>query len=297
MIYLPIAIVSFFLNSVAVTVDKLLLTKTIRDPLLYVFYFSLVSLLVLLIFPFIQVPTTNVLVLASLSTLFWTLAAYLMFKALQIGLLQRVIPVIGTLTPLFLLIFARREHSISPSQTWAVIFLLSGLILLNLGYFKGRIKINELILSILSALFFAVSYFLLRLAFLEESFLSVFVYSRPILIPLGIILFLIPQFRRKILQFQKNNLKIQNPAVWLFAAGQISAAASELLLIFAISLASPAIVNSLQGIKYIFLMIFSLVLGKKYPEIFVEKTSLMITLAKFLGIVSIIIGLYLLSLT
>lgn len=295
--YLPIAILSYFLNSIAVTVDKFLLTKTIRDPLLYVFYFSLISLLSVIAIPFIHPPILIVFLLASFSTLFWTIGAYLMFKTLQIGQVQRVIPVIGTLTPIFLLIFARGVDSISLSEFWAIIFLLSGLILLNLNYLKGQIKKEEMVLEALSALFFALAYFLLRQAFLQEDFLTVFVYSRPILIPLGIILFIIPSVRGKIFSFQKSTIKPQNPAVWLFAAGQSAAGLSELMLIYAISLASPAIVNSLQGIKYIFLTIFGLILGKKYPEVFLEKTTLFYSLAKFLGIASITVGLYILAFT
>jgi uncharacterized membrane protein len=233
--------------------------------------------------------------LASISTICWTIAAYAMFKALMVGQVQRVIPVIGTLTPIFLLIMAKNIESISATQTWAIIFLILGLILLNLGYFLGQIKKQEIILEIVSGLFFALAYFLLRIAFLGQDFLTVLIYSRPVLIPLGIILILIPAFRRKISNFQKSNIKLKNPSVWLFAAGQVSAGFSELMLTFAISLTSPAIVNSLQGIKYIFLMIFGFLLGKRYPEVFLENSNIIIVVGKGLGIGTIVAGLYLLA--
>ncbi len=80
-----------------------------------------------------------------------------------------------------------------------------------------------------------------------------------------------------------------------FIAGQISAAASELLLLFSISLANPAIVNSLQGIKYVFLLALSLILGKKFPGVFKSNFQGINGLSQILGVVLIGIGLYLLA--
>ena len=69
------------------------------------------------------------------------------------------------------------------------------------------------------------------------------------------------------------------------------------LTVFSISLANPVIVNSLQGTKYIFLLIFAAILGKKFPEVFYEKSTKLFNFAKLIGIVLIVVGLYLLSLT
>lgn len=294
MSYLPFAILSNFLNSVALTVDKLLLTKTIKDPLTYIFYFSLISILVIFFIPFTKTPTTQVLVLASLSTLVWTGGAYAMFKALQIGQVQRVVPVIGTLTPLFILILNRTNDQILINEKWAIFFLLAGLILLNLNYLKGRIKLKEILVETLSAFLFAIAYLLLREAFLRQDFLSVFVWSKPILIPLGAIIFLNPKLRARVLQFKGG--KIPKKSLILFIFGQLSSGLSEVMLLFSISLANPAIVNSLQGTKYLFLGLFTFIVGKKYPEIFTEKpSSQLLHLAKILGIILIVLGLYLLA--
>ncbi|OGE43658.1 hypothetical protein A3B45_01265 [Candidatus Daviesbacteria bacterium RIFCSPLOWO2_01_FULL_39_12] len=296
MSYLPFAVASNLLNSVALTVDKFLLTKTIKDPLTYIFYFSLVSLVTALLIPFVKLPTEQVLFLASLSTLVWTGGAYAMFKALQIGAVQRVIPMIGTLTPLFILAFNQTGDQISINEAWAVFFLLTGLIFLNLTYLKGGIKLSEILLEVGSSLFFALAYILLRNAFLGGDFLSVFVWSKPVLIPLGGIILINPNLRKRVFQFKSGQSHFPKKSLMLFAFGQISAGLSELLLIFSISLANPAIVNSLQGTKYIFLTVFAVILGKKFPTIFREKSSKFFNFFKFLGIILIFLGLYLLSL-
>lgn len=293
MSYLPLVILSNLLNSIALTVDKFLLTKTIKDPLIYIFYFSLVSIFPTLLIPFIKIPSFQVLLFASLSTIVWTGGAYALFKALQVGRVQRVAPVIGTLIPLFILIF-NKSNPILYSEGWAIFLLLLGLILLNLNFFKGQITKNEILFEICSAFLFALSYLLLKETFLRQDFLTVFVWSKPVLIPLGAFIFLIPTLRKRVLQFRESSAPSKKTLA-LFVFGQISAGLSEVLLIFSISLANPVIVNSLQGTKYIFLLIFALVLGKKFPDVFYEKSTKLFSFLKFTGIVLIVFGLYLLS--
>lgn len=296
MSYLPFAILSNLLNSVALTVDKFLLTKTIKDPLTYIFYFSLISILVTLLIPFTSMPSAQIWLIASLSTITWTAGAYSMFKALQVGQVQRVVPVIGTLTPLFILSFNQLNDPILTNEKWAIFLLLFGLILLNLTFLKGQITKKEILFEVTSAFLFALSYLLLREAFLKADFLTVFVWSKPILIPLGAFIFAHPMLRKRVLQFKNSKENIPKKSLILFGFGQISAGASELLLIFSISLANPAIVNSLQGTKYIFLSVFAYFLGRRFPEIFREKVgSKLLSFAKILGIVIIILGLYILS--
>lgn len=302
MFYLPIAILAYLLNSIAVTVDKFLLIRAIPDPIIYIFYFSALSFLAVFALPFVPIPSPAVLSLASLSTLFWTVGAYLMFTALKSGQIQRVIPVIGTITPIILLFLAAQVNSITNQQTLAIILMVIGLVFLTATDWKGKFSKIELLLETGSAFFFALSYFLLRLAFEQQdpsaslgtSFLTVFIWSKPILLPLGLILLVIPQIRVKILSFLKVKKSPINQNSLLFVFGQISAGISELLLIFSISLANPAIVNSLQGVKYIFLLIFSLILGRRFPAVFRTYFSAKFLTAQILGIAFIVIGLYLL---
>lgn len=293
--YLPIAILANFLNSIALTVDKFLITKVIPDPLVYIFYFSLISFVALLGIPFTQIPSSQVFFLASTSTLSWTLGAYLMFWALKTGQVQRVVPVIGASIPLILLVISLPTGGILPTQAVAVLILILGLLFLTLQDIRGKLLLKELFLEILAALFFALAYLLLREAFLKQDFLTVLIWSRPILLPLAVIIILIPTLRQKVMSITKPGMShLKGPAL-LFVGGQISAGISELLLLFAISLANPTIVNSLQGTKYIFLLTFSLILGKKYPDIFRKQRWGWELLTTTLGIILIGTGLALLA--
>src|SRR5260221_11764176 len=138
MSHIPFTITAYLLNSISVTVDKVLLTKHIPDPLVYIFYFSAFSLLAIFLLPFTHLPPLSVFGLASLSTLLWTTGAYFMFKALQQGQVSRVIPVIGTLIPLILLLYGVYRGNLDLNQIWAVLLLILGLVFLTVMDWKGK---------------------------------------------------------------------------------------------------------------------------------------------------------------
>lgn len=306
MSHLPFTLLAYFLNSIAVLIDKFMITKEISDPLVYVFYFSVFSLLAILILPFTHIPPLGVFILASLSTLLWTSGAYCMLSALKVGQASRVIPVIGTLTPTLLFFQALSTNSIIGQQVMAVLALISGLVFLTLPDIKlGNIDQSKVLkvevpMEIIASILFASSYLILREAYLRESFLTVFAWSRVILIPVGIVLVALPLTRKIVLAHVKSKNTgsgIFSRTTWLFLGGQAAGGSSELLLTFSISLATPALVNSLQGVQYVFLFFATLLLAKKFPQVFTEKFSTPNLVSKAGGIFLIGGGLYLLAFT
>lgn len=297
--YLLIAITAYLLNAVSVTIDKVLLVKRLPNPALYVFYISVFSLAVLFLIPFASIPNLNVFAIASFSTILWTLGAFFMFKALKNGEAVRVIPVIGTLIPVILLFMSGVSGSVNINEIWAVSILLLGLIFLIFPYLKGRFSREELLLELVSALFFADSYYLLKLAYNLSNFLSVFVYSRLILVPVILAILLFPYLRKIVLDNHSHHPKTNlwsKTGLMLFI-GQAAGGSSQMLLTFAISLANPAVINSIQGIQYVFLFILSLIFAKKFPAAFSDKLTRANLTGKITGIILIFLGLFVLSLS
>lgn len=295
MTHLPFTLAAYLFNALAVLSSKFLLTKTIPDPLVYIFYISLVSFLAVLALPFTKIPSFEVFSLASLSTLLWTLGAYFMYKALRLGKVSRVIPVIGTLIPLILLVFAFQASTISNNQILAVVVLTLGMVFLTITDWRGGLSKQELILELLSAAFFAASYIVLREAYLLSDFFSVLVWSRLILLPFGVLILTVPSLKKKIISPQGLKINFLSYTGLIFLGGQLSGAIAELLLLFSISLANPALVNSLQGTQYIFLLIFAVVLSRISPTAFQEKHPPKVLASKSIGIILIGIGLYFLA--
>ena len=294
--YLPFALLAYFFNGIAVLIDKFLLTAKIKNPLIYIFYISLFSFAILLLLPLTHVPSLFVFVLASISTVIWTSGLYFMYKALQVGLVSRVIPIIGVLIPIFLTVEALITKSVSSVEFIAIFILVAGLIFLTIFEWRGHLKKDELLFEFTSAVLFAISYIILRQVFLMDNFITVLVWSRLILMPLAVVILLIPASRKIVLakdEGPKFSLKSKMGALFMF--GQAVGGSSELLITFSVSLATPALVNSLQGSQYLFLFIASLFLGKKFPEIFKEQHTHLKTAFKILGIICIAIGLYILA--
>lgn len=306
MSHLPFTLLAYFFNALSVLANKSLLNKAIPDPLIYVFYISLVGILAILAIPFTHYPGLQVFNLSSISTILWTIGAYFMFKALKLGQVSRVIPIIGTIIPLLLLLLALDNQAITQNQLWVIILLILGMIFLTVIDWEGKITKSEVFYEILSAIFFATSYITLRQAYLAADFFSVIIWSRLILLPLLLLFLVFPVFRRKVFPYSLLSLRgvhqrrttkqsllrkittlisfARNDETLIFIGGQITGVTSEFLLLFSISLANPALVNSLQGTQYIFLLILSR-----------EKYSISGWICKILGIGLIVIGLYLLT--
>lgn len=297
MSHIPFTLLAYLLNATSVTIDKFMLTKHIPNPLIYVFYFSAFSAIALFGLPFTHIPALDVFLIASASTILWTTGAYFMFKGLQVGLVSRVIPIIGVLIPIFLLAESVIRQTISQHEILAVLLLILGLIALTVTDWKGGVTKKEIIFEVVSAIFFAISYIVLREAYLREQFFTVLVWSRIIILPVSIFTLLIPNLKNQVFATKNNQpgFSLLSKAGLLFLTGQAAGGSSELLLTFSISLASPAFVNSLAGSAYVFLLLFSLVLGRKYPSIFAEKYTAIVIGSKILGIIILAVGLYLLA--
>lgn len=130
---------------------------------------------------------------------------------------------------------------------------------------------------------------------MQLDFFSVLVWSRLILFPFCFLILAVPTIRAKIITSKGLAVNFFSYKGGVFLGGQASGAISEFLILFSISLANPALVNSLQGSQYIFLLIFALILAKKYPAIFEEKYTPLVMLPKLIGIGLIVFGLYFLS--
>lgn len=294
--HLPFTLAAYFLNGVSVLTDKFLLSNKITNPLIYIFYISVFSLVVLVLLPFTHVPSFFVFFLASASTILWTLGLYALYKALCVGLVTRVVPIIGALIPIILLFYAAYTGTITTAQMMAVIVLIFGIFFLTLFELQGRLKREEIFFECLSAILFAISYIILHEAYVIEHFFTVFVWSRVILVPIGLLILILPSTRHIVFgNKEKHPFSFKSKSGMLFLVGQIAGGASELLLTFSVSLANPALVNSLQGSQYVFLFIASLFLARRYPEIFAEQHHRWAVVAKVCGIICVAIGLYIMA--
>ena len=79
-----------------------------------------------------------------------------------------------------------------------------------------------------------------------------------------------------------------------FLSIRLAAAAAFIMLNWAISLGNIALINSLQGVQYVFLIIIVFFLSARYPKYLREELAGGVRLQKMIGIILICLGLYML---
>lgn len=287
---LSIAIAAHILNGSVSIIDKFLLTKTFRQPAAYAFWIGLLGLgaLVLLAFGFAWPTPVQWLIDLSAGATF-VLALYFLYVAIQSEEISRVAPIVGSLTPVFTIFFARLflAESLNFNQIIAIIILILGIILLT--FRRSQVPINFKLLSAapLAALLFAASSVLMKEAFSEQSFFAGLAWSR--LGGLPIILLFLAWAKNRQAIFEKEE-RPKGARLLLFLGGRIFSAAGFLLVNLAIALISPTIVNALQGVQYAFIFCASLIFTKIWPQIIKEQFSRSMIVVKIIGILAIIVG-------
>lgn len=296
--FIFISILAYALNAGATIVDKILLVKTIPTPLVYVFYINLLGLLAIFLLPFGVILNPNAIVLAVISGVVFVAALYFYFSALKVGEASVVAPIAGSLNPLFSLIlgsiFLGQLFSNQQYLAFFVIILGTGVLTFNLWFSKVSFN-KQLIAMVIAGFCFAVSYLFLKESYLLSNFLTGLVFNRLGGASVVLSFLLFPSFRRQIFASNIKAHHFANKTSIFLMFGQLMGGTSGLLLNYAISLANPALVNSLFGVQYLVILITALLLGRKKHNILEEHVSGGVLFQKILGAVILSLGVYLLA--
>ncbi|MBU1291924.1 DMT family transporter [Patescibacteria group bacterium] len=301
--WLLIAIIAHFLFAIVFVIDKYLFSHTQLRPAAYAFYVGILGGLTILLFPlgFSLLPTEQ-LIISLIAGILFVFAIFFFYKSVQMGEVSRITPVIGGLVPIFTLAlsYILLERYLNFNQLIAFGFLILGGVIMSWPIKKTRLALGDvktplikrLPLAILAALFFAGSYVLTKLIYIEQPFINGFIWIRLGGVLGAIILFAWPSTRKKIFE-TSDKIKFKTGRLAVF--NKSLSALSFVLLNYAIFLGSVALVNALQGIQYIFLLLFALFLSKKFPEIIKEQISQSAILQKVFAILFVILGLGILA--
>ncbi|MBU4482111.1 DMT family transporter [Candidatus Parcubacteria bacterium] len=315
--WLLIAISAYFLNAIAMVVDKTLLKKDIPHPFVYVFYIAaLGAILMLLVLPFgFAIPNAITIFVSLVAGAVFVWALILLFSALKKDEATRVGPMIGGLAPIFVLILAWYilQESLTCNQYIGFIFLIIGAFLISLDFqkhgafvwIKKKLKLDTktqlpkirktLWIALPSAILFGVSHILTKFVYQNTEFLTGFIWTRAGSLLAVLILLLIPTNRLLIFKDLRKNKKQKNNAQKTgkrFLFGQGCGATGAILIQYAIFLGSVTLVNALQGLQQVFIFIIVLLLTLLAPKILKEKISKEIFFQKILAVALIFIGLY-----
>jgi len=318
--WLLIAVLSYFINAGIYVADKFLLSNKIHSSIVYAFFvgiWSIFNFSLLVLDPW--VPGLQELMLDLLAGLLFLITLVFWYKALHQSEATRVVPIVGALIPIFSFIFSFifLGETLSERQLLAFVILIAGGILISVKhtrFYMFRESLNRfkkifgnvlggihakyrptqrlLLNSIASAIFFAAYYVLIKYIYMHQPFIGALVWSR-LGSFIGVILILfVPDWRKKILEQQKNNKSPKK--IGIFILVRVLAAVAFIMLNWAISLGNVALINSLQGVQYLFLIIIVFFLSTRYPKLLNEELGGGVLLQKIIGISLISTGLYML---
>lgn len=314
--WLLAAIGSYFINAGVYVADKFLLSRRVHSSIVYAFYvgiWSIFNFVILIFDPFM--PTLKWLMIDLSAGALFLFTMVFWYKALHQSEATRVVPIVGSLVPVFTLLLSTVFLGTVLNNQEAISFVVLALggILISvrrtklympswvyrriheiLGSIHARYRPTERLLqnSIISSFFFAAYYILMKYIYLNQPFIGSFVWSR-LGTFLGVLAILfIPRWRQAIVDYRQDSSRQTN--LFFFLAVRIAAAVAFISLNWAISLGDVALINVLQGTQYLFLLVIVLILSVRYPKIYKEELGGEVMLQKIAGVILVSLGLYLL---
>jgi len=308
MSWFSIALTAYALLAFVNIIDKTLLGRFIKDPRAYTFLVGACGLLAIVLAPFgFHLLPWNLLQVALIAGVWQFLALHWFFRALRIGEVSRVIPLIGGGVPLFTTLLAH----------WLLgntfhIFSLLAIILLTLGgvvivyvptehhwwssliqRFRHHRRHQYLILAVASAFSFALSFTLSKFVFDASDFVTGFIWVRIGTFLASCSLLLIPSVRSHLHHTLTHFLSSTGA---LFAGNQLLGAIVIVLQSYAIALGNVAYVQALQGVQFAFVFIAALIASVITPHLLREYLTSRVLIEKSIALALITIGTAMLAL-
>jgi drug/metabolite transporter (DMT)-like permease len=314
MSWLLVIISAYLILAIVSLVDKYLLVGPISNPKVYTFYIGTLGILVLILAPFVgfYIPELSQITLSLLAGASFIYGIFWLNRALYLFETSRVIPVIGGILPIFsfllIYIFSRGKEIFTVWELLAFILLIFGGVLIVypsaekngeeqifFDYEKAKIFLKSLRISATAAFFLALSFVLAKYVYIAQPFWSGYIWIRigGFLMAMS---FLFAQEVRDELFKVKMNFPKKTAVIFLL--NQAAGASANILQNWAIALAPlicVAIINALQGVQYMFLLMFATLLSLKFPGILKEEISKEILSQKIIAILLIGGGLALLA--
>ncbi len=298
--WLAIALTGHLLNAVAFIVDKTLLSSAFKRSGTYAGMIGCLSLIAFLGLPFIHTwPPLALLPAIAAFGGFYVFALWLFFEALKHEEATRVIPIVGSLIPVFTFAatYTFFHERLTRNELIGFVFLLIATWLLTGSGSKRRapFSLRTFLVALFSAVLFAASSVFWKYAFYRSDFFTVFVLSRTVTGMLGLAIALgLPTVRREIRSiFRKHGGRPASSALAIL--GQLSGGIGFVLVHLSIAKGSAAIVNALQAVQYAGIILVAWFGGKKLRELLNEEVNVRIVVLKLFAILSVGVGLFLIA--
>lgn len=299
-LWLILSIAGYATKAVPTIVDKALLhTRAVNRPATYAVAVSGIGGVVLLLAPFVLTwPSLHIVGYALGSGVTFTVATLFLFSSLKYGDASRVTPFIGAAMALVTagLAYLSLRERLAIHEIFAFSFLVMGGFLVTRGTTHGQgLRGKAIWYALGAAVTFSLSLIFSKAAFdrMPGAFLSAIVWMRfASLIAGGLIVLAVPSVWHELRHI---SAAPRHGARWAFLGGQASGALSGLLIYGAVALATkPSLVNALQGMEFLFVILFSALIAWLSPKLTAERFTSQTIVQTLVSVALIGTGLWLL---
>jgi len=308
MAWILLATAGQFLNAIVAFLDKYIVTdeKAMPRPFVYAFYSCLLTGGWLIIFALgfipafatiglphlsnITVPTIQIVSMAFLTGYTFFMALVSMYTALQKSEAVNVLPVIGAVSAIsaFGMNYLFLDISLTANFGLGIIILSLGTLLVAQTLPKAETVVHV----IHSGLFFALHFITMKGLFMETSFDDGFFWSRIGFILFALSLLLVPAYYTKI---KERTAGTTAKTGLLVIATKILAGVAAFMLLKATDWGDVAVVQALDGVKFVFILLISFFFGALLPDSAVQQTTRpKEVMRQFLYVCVIVVGYFVL---
>lgn len=270
-----------FINAVVALLDKYIVSdeKALPRPFVYAFYSCLVTGFWVVIFLFgfipglseiglptlrnVQKPSIEVVAMSFLAAYTFFMALVSMYDALRQSDASDVMPAVGAVSAIssFGMAVLFLNVTLSPNFIWGILLLSLGTFLLSHIRFNTN---KSIILHVVhSGIFFALHYVAMKGLFDETNFDDGFFWSRIAFVLFALSLLLVPTYFAKITEQTKTTSKKTGMLV-LFT--KVLAGVAAFMLLKATDLGDVSVVQALDGLKFVFIILLGLIIGRFIPH-------------------------------
>lgn len=298
LLWFPITVAAYIALALSQVLDKVFLTRFVRESRAYGAIIGLMGVVVLLALPWTQTMTSPTLwILTLLAGGLFVIALLPFMAALQGDEASRVITATGALVPLLTVLLERLvlgTRLSGPAYIGVALLIIGSVVMTSSRSHAPRRNHWSLLLALLSAALFAASFVLTKYLYEHVDFLTAFVWMRMggVVAGLLIVLTVKPVQSELIRLFTRTK-----PALWAaYLANQAVAALGFILQSWAVALVSVGIITAMQGVQYLFVLLFVVLFSRFKPDLLSERITRDVVLEKLTATICIIVGLALLAL-
>lgn len=279
MSWLALATIGQLINALVAFLDKYLVTdeKALPRPFVYAFYSCLLTGFWVVIyflsyipglvalgmpsFANIEKPTIQVIGMSFLAAYTFFMALVSMYDALRKAEAVNVMPVIGTVSALstFAMSYFFLNIPLTTNFMWGIIVLSLGTLLV-----AQTMPHRNILLSLMhSGIFFALHFITMKGLFLETSFDDGFFWSRVAFVIYALSLLMVPAYYEKITEQTKHTSRKTGVLV---IVAKVLAGIAAFLMLKATHLGDVAVVQALDGLKFVFILFISVIFASFLPD-------------------------------